>query len=250
MIKYTVGSLFSGIGGLELGLEMTGSFETLWQSEIDEYCQALLAKRWPESINYGDIKDMRDEIKRVDVVCGGFPCQDISKSGRKAGIKGERSSLFYEATRIVKEIRPKAVVLENVSALLRNGMREVAEELTGIGYNMEWKVISGRDVGACHERKRVFIIAYSNGIRLPRPWTLGEPMRAEEGDYREASGIIDAFQRKSLPYVCGRHDGVPKGVAESRLKALGNAVIPQVSRLVGIRLSEVLDSNLNKEVTK
>ncbi len=155
----TVGSLFAGIGGFDLGLERTGGFQIKWQVEIDEYCRRVLAKHWPHVQRYGDIREVTD-AEPVDVLCGGFPCQDISNAGNRAGIDGERSGLWSEYVRIIRLVRPRYVIVENVAALLGRGMGRVLGDLSESGYDAEWDVISAAAVGAPHLRERVWIIAY------------------------------------------------------------------------------------------
>jgi DNA (cytosine-5)-methyltransferase 1 len=159
-MSYTVGSLFAGIGGFDLGFERAG-FKTIWQVEINPYCQKVLAKNFPEAKRYGDIRECgRGNLVPVDVICGGFPCQDISNAGLRAGIDGERSGLWGEMHRIIGELRPRFALVENVAALLGRGFGRVLGDLAEIGYDAEWEVISAADVGAPHLRERVWILAY------------------------------------------------------------------------------------------
>jgi len=157
----TVGSLFSGIGGFELGFEATGRFKTLWQVECDKYASKILEKHWPDVHRHDDVCTWPNETTEpVDVLIGGFPCQDISYAGKGAGLDGERSGLFYELMRIVRVVGPKYVVLENVAALFTRGMDQVLGTLASHGYDAEWEVVSAASVGAPHRRDRVFIIGY------------------------------------------------------------------------------------------
>ena len=160
----SVGSLFSGIGGLELGLERTGGFRTAWQCEIDAYCSEVLKLRWPSVPNLGDITKVDwNEVEKPDVICGGFPCQDISVAGRGAGIKeGTRSGLWSEYARAIRELQPRYVVVENVAMLARRGLVRVLGDLASLGYDAEWFTIRASDVGAPHRRERLFIIAHDN----------------------------------------------------------------------------------------
>lgn len=159
MSKLTFGSLFAGIGGFDLGFERAG-FECRWQVEIDDYATKILEKHWPKVHRERDIRECNsDNLERVDCIIGGFPCQDISYAGRGAGLAGERSGLFFEAVRLVRELQPRAVVLENVAALLTRGMDRVLGTLAEIGYDAQWHCIPAAAVGAPHIRDRVFIIA-------------------------------------------------------------------------------------------
>ncbi len=127
----TVGSLFSGIGGIELGLERTGGFKTVWQVEIDSYAQKVLAKHWPDVTRYGDIREVGiHNLAPVELMCGGFPCQDISNAGKRAGIEGSRSGLWSEFYRLICELRPQYVLVENVAALLGRGVQQTGIEKT------------------------------------------------------------------------------------------------------------------------
>ena len=133
-----------------------------WQVEIDDYANRVLAKHWPDVRRWPDVRTWpQPDTERVDVICGGFPCQDISYAGQGAGLDGERSGLFFEAVRVVRELRPRIVVLENVAALLTRGLDRVLGTLAEIGYDAEWHCIPAAAVGAPHIRDRVFILAYS-----------------------------------------------------------------------------------------
>jgi DNA (cytosine-5)-methyltransferase 1 len=161
----TFGSLFAGIGGFDLGLERAG-MKCLWQVENNEYCNRVLEKHWPEVRRYGDIKAIREgELGYVDVICGGFPCQDISKAGRQAGLKGEKSSLWFEMLRVIRMVKPKYAIVENVPALSYIGLDTVLAGLASCGYNAEWNCIPACAVGAHHRRDRLFIIAYTDDRR-------------------------------------------------------------------------------------
>jgi DNA (cytosine-5)-methyltransferase 1 len=159
----TFGSLFSGIGGMDLGLERAG-MRCLWQSEIDPYASRVLRKHWPGVPNLGDITRIDwSGVERPDLVCGGFPCQDISIAGKGAGLAGERSGLWYELARCVREVRPRIVLVENVAALLFRGLDAVLRTLASLGYDCEWACLPAAAVGAPHIRDRVFILAYPHG---------------------------------------------------------------------------------------
>lgn len=155
----TIGSLFSGIGGLERGLElaMPGA-RTVWQVENDEFCRKVLATHWPDAVRYGDVSTTSG-LASVGVVCGGFPCQDISIAGKGAGIDGKRSGLWQEFARIVGEVGPRVVVVENVAALASRGLSRVLRDLARLGYVGSWNVVSAASVGAPHLRRRIFIVA-------------------------------------------------------------------------------------------
>jgi DNA (cytosine-5)-methyltransferase 1 len=172
----TVGELFAGIGGIGFGLEMTGGFEVKWQVERDKYALQVLEKHWPEVVRHNDVLTFPPDDSdswNVDLICGGFPCQDISNAGKREGLDGERSGLFYEIVRIAKRLRPKYLLLENVSALLIRGMGDVLGELASVsGDNdepyfkrLEYHCIPAAAAGAPHRRDRVFILAYADSDR-------------------------------------------------------------------------------------
>ena len=158
-------SLFAGIGGFDLGLERTGGFKTVAFCEIDPFARRVLAKHWPGVPCYDDVRTLSadrlaaDGIS-VDVICGGFPCQDISLAGRGEGLAGERSGLWREYSRLAGEIRPQFVIVENVAALLGRGLGDVLGDMAAIGYDAEWHCIPASSVGAPHRRDRVWIVAY------------------------------------------------------------------------------------------
>jgi len=163
MEKLKVLDLFSGIGGFSLGLERTGGFETVAFCEIDPYCRKVLAKHWPDIPCHDDITTREFKEGEADVITAGFPCQDISLAGRGAGIAGERSGLWREVVRAVRLVRPRLVLLENVSALLGRGLGTVLGDLSALGYDAEWHCIPASAVGAPHRRDRIWIVAYPGG---------------------------------------------------------------------------------------
>ena len=164
----TVGSLFSGIGGLDLGLERAG-MNVIWQSEIDPYASRVLAKHWPEVPNYGDIKTINwGDIVRPDILCGGYPCQPFSTAGKRKGTDDPRH-LWPWVRQAISELRPRYAILENVRGHLSLGGLSVIGELASIGYDAEWRIVSAASVGANHKRDRIVIVAYpqsepSNGV--------------------------------------------------------------------------------------
>ena len=162
--------LFAGIGGFTLGLERAG-FETVAFCEIDPYAKKVLRKNWPEVPIYDDVRAITaDRLAadgiRVDVITGGFPCQDISTAGRQAGIEGERSGLWSECARLLGEIRPRYAIFENVTNLLNGDggdwFKRVLGDISAIGYDAEWHCIPASAIGAHHHRDRIWIIAYPN----------------------------------------------------------------------------------------
>ena len=188
--KPTIGSLFSGIGGIELGLESALGARTVWQVEKDPFCRSLLQVRWPEAKRYVDVKEAgKHNLENTTIVCGGFPCQDLSFAGKRGGLEGAKSGLWWEMHRIIGELRPRVVVVENVPGLISLGLREVLGSLAEIGYDAEWESIRASDFGAPHKRERVFLVAYtetfSNDGRedreLPSEEGRGKGIDAEAG---------------------------------------------------------------------
>ena len=167
-----IGSLFSGIGGLELGLEHATGGRVLWQVEKEKFCRDVLARHWPDAVRFDDVCTVGADLPAVDILCGGFPCQDVSLAGRRAGFGGERSSLWREYRRIAAILRPRFVVVENVPGLLtsRGGhdFAEVLGDLAALGYAARWDVFRASDVGAPHRRERLFVLAYRDGGRCER----------------------------------------------------------------------------------
>lgn len=180
----TIGSLFSGIGGFELGLERAGLGPVLWQVEINPFCRDVLAKHWPNAERFSDVQQVSGRhaetcdldgycegcrpgiLRRVDIICGGFPCQDLSVAGHGAGLDGARSGLWREFARIVGEVRPRVVAIENVAALVGRGLDRVVSDLVRLGYEVEATRIRASDVGAPHRRERLFALAYARGAGL------------------------------------------------------------------------------------
>jgi DNA (cytosine-5)-methyltransferase 1 len=303
----TVGSLFSGIGGFDLGLERAG-MRTVWFCEQDEFCQRVLAKHWPGVPCHPDVRALVADPERgrrnglaggpgghyangaaagrqegsdrlgddgagvvvpvpvpyVDVLCGGFPCQDLSYAGKGAGLDGERSGLWGEYARLIRELRPRYVVVENVSALLARGLGRVLGDLAACGYDAEWDCIPASAVGAPHRRDRVWLVAYPHGEgeharavdaevggasqhlgdsdRMARATGGAREGRcaplAQPGAQQRAlgSGGSDGDYWLAEPDVGRVAHGVPARV--DRLRSLGNALVPQIAEYLGRRILE------------
>jgi DNA (cytosine-5)-methyltransferase 1 len=264
---------FSGIGGFSLAARWVGGFQTVQFVELDPFCQQVLRKHWPEVPTHDDIRSFTAEPGSMDVITAGFPCQDLSSAGKQQGLSAERSGLFYEVIRLARELRPQFVVFENVANLVSHGdgetFQEVLFQIARAGFDAEWAVVSARDVGACHLRKRVWIVAYAQSIRRG---TWEGQGAAEAGcevsgasdisagsdaahannsglQGRQSAGVCEyptqwsAWQGNtsggrlapewrsyvSQPVLCRGDDGLLGRV--DRLKALGNAVVPQVAMI-------------------
>lgn len=276
MKKMKVLDLFSGIGGFSLGLERAG-METVAFCEIEKFPQDVLKKHWPEVPMFPDVKLLDSKMlpDGIDLICGGFPCQDISVAGKKKGLIDDsgnttRSGLWFEFKRLIKEIYPRYVIIENVANLRSNGLATVIKDLWEIGYGCEWHIISARSVGACHLRERIWIIAYPNNtgcreymrsstesselssielcgnrpgegmdqssntnhLRLWKSFTTEEE---KQQWWAETTASFSDWWQVESP-VCGVHDGVSRGLDKGRvkrIKSLGNTIVPQIAELIG-----------------
>jgi len=236
----TFGSLFAGIGGFDLGFERAGMV-CRWQVEIDDYANRVLAKHWPNVHRERDIRETGPHnLERVDVICGGFPCQDISYAGEGAGLDGARSGLFFEAVRVVRELQPRVVVLENVAALLTRGLDRVLGTLAEVGYDAEWHSLSASSFGLPHLRARLFIIAYPSGERregLVKNYSVSRTEKtpfAVNGHRSVGTWLQMVRDRGRVRSL----DGLSVGLERSRLKGCGNAVVPQIAELIGRQIVE------------
>lgn len=219
-------SLFSGIGGLDLGLERAG-MTIVAHSEIDSYASRVLAKHWPGVPNVGDITkaDWSDWVGLVDVIAGGFPCQDVSRAGRRVGVvDGIKSGLFREVVRAVRDLRPRYVLLENTATLTANGLGEVLWQLAALGYDAEWECLSAAAFGANHIRDRMFVVAYPRGGRYGAQ---------EKAVFARRAGVEPSSWWAVEPGIRRVDDGPATRLHKSRKRALGNAVVPQVAEYVG-----------------
>ena len=288
----TIGSLFAGIGGFELGLERAiPNSQTIWQVEQDKFCKKILHKHWPNAVIYDDVCTVgKHNLEPVDIICGGFPCQGISQAGKMEGLKDARSGLWWEMHRIIGELRPRVAVLENVPNLIALGLPEVLGSLSEIGYDAEWTVVQAggsKGFGAPHLRKRLFIVAYSRSSTGRHGRHRLEETRSQQGfesavlhqtgagntkEFRDSSkiqpspnpsgsfiqtnrvpsrlrqGYSDAdnsfhptgfaywAETQAPPPVCSVDDGIPDRLA--KLRALGNAIVPQCSEWVGRKIWE------------
>ena len=233
--------LFSGIGGFSLGLERAG-METVAFCEFDKHAQKVLKKHWPDVPIYDDVRtlDGKQFKGSVDVVCGGFPCQDLSVAGKKAGFDGARSSLYREMLRIIGECMPRYAIFENVTGLLTGEsgrwFGQFLYDLAEIGFDAEWHCIPASELGAHHHRDRVWIIAHAYSERLEGR-VIGESIRWG-GQELGTEALVDYDNKKASPKpeFCRGHDGIPK--KSHRLKQLGNAVVPQIPEVIGRAIME------------
>lgn len=273
--KLKVLDLFSGIGGFSLGLDRAG-FETVAFCEIDPFCRRVLAKHWPNVRQYEDVRELTAERLaadgiRVDVICGGFPCQDVSLAGKRGGLEAERSGLWAEYDRLIGELGPRYVIVENTPGLLSLGMGRVLGDLAARRYDAQWDSIPANRVGAPHERDRVWIVAYPNEERLQeRMHVAGTGREAKPAKQaRRAADRVPASaqpaytdaRQQPLGRTSGRMgrlfqpvpwhrawpitsepvlergtDGIPYRL--DRVGSLGNAVVPQIPEMIGRAILE------------
>lgn len=276
MSNYTIGSLFSGIGGIDIAFQYAG-FDIAWQVEIDEYCQQVLAKNFPSVQRYDDVCTVRN-LPHVDVITAGFPCQPFSIAGKKLASDDERF-VIPDMLRVIQEVKPSVVFLENVPhfAKINDGgeFKQLLQWFAENGYDAQWQHIRASDAGAPHRRERWFCVAYipnADSKRREKHGASGEhipyPRHAEGSpkSLREDAGI-SALPPESrldgdvdgLPYRLDRHQ-FPAGFGQkqlasepprvtatmpnhrNRLIALGNAVVPQVIYPTALSILEYLES--------
>lgn len=178
--------LFSGIGGFSLGLERAG-METVCFVENDPGCQEILRKHWPYTPMWDDISTMNENVmkalipKKVDLICGGYPCTGHSVAGKKKGLEDEGSKLWKEYLRVIKFIRPKYCIIENSHNLRSTGMGQLLKDIWEIGYNAEWSIISAYSIGSPHQRERLYIVLWRRDIPYCNPfrWWLPDPEKKE-----------------------------------------------------------------------
>lgn len=257
--------LFSGIGGISLALQ--DWVRPIAYCEIDRYARAALLSRMQDGLlSQAPIWDDVSTLRRkniqckVDIIYGGFPCQDISVAGNGEGLEGERSGLFFEIIRLARELRPKFIFLENVPAITIRGLDRVLLEITSLGFDCRWTTVSAQEVGACHIRNRWFLLAYANGSDIWKqsggisgtPWAKEERItgnQSKEGALAYTScERLERIRREKPPLAkpCGygRQYSEPSlrrgdyGLLNrvDRIKGLGNAVVPMQAREAFIRL--------------
>lgn len=247
----TVGSLFSGIGGLDLGLEQAG-MKTVWQVEFDDWARGKLEENFPHTEKFKDVREVgKHNLRPVDLICGGFPCQDLSRllpPGRE-GLNGKRSGLWEEYHRIIRELRPRYVLIENVAALIGDGLDRLLSHLAGLGYDAEWETLRAESFGLATPRKRLFVVAVATGIGRVQGEIFKrecfERMLAAEGR-NFTPKRIEAIGHTTIevPERLRVDNGVPYELPEiaHALKGYGNAVCPPVAKWIGERIIEFNDT--------
>jgi DNA (cytosine-5)-methyltransferase 1 len=227
----TIGSLFSGIGGFDLGLERAGRMRVAWQCERDEFCRGVLAQHWPDVPCYPDITTLRG-AEPVDIICGGFPCPVVSQAARGRNVA---VSLWPEFARLIREVGPRYVIVENVEGLLSagRGFGDVLGDLAESGFDATWRVLRASDFGAPHHRARVWLVGYPNADCEP-----DLSLDDEVAGMPQLRGAARAWP--DPPSRLGMDDGLPGRM--DRLHTLGNALVPAIAEFIGHRILAAYDA--------
>lgn len=236
--------LFSGIGGLTIALEPW--VRPVAYCELDRYCQAVLLSRMrdgdiPNAPIWDDVRTLEAEQlpEQVDIIYGGFPCQDVSVAGARAGLEGERSGLFFEIVRLARRLRPRFLFLENTPGIISLGLERVLSEITALGFDSRWSVVSAAQVGAPHLRERWWLYSYANGegLQKPRGFANAKSKHRTKAGHPAVAMVQADVWGQPASVVCGMDDGIrPK---THRLRQLGNAVVPKQARVAFEMLSGV-----------
>lgn len=283
--------LFAGIGGFSLAFENVSeeAFKTHAFCEIDKHAQMVLRKHWPMTPIFQDVKTIPVQMfkHRIEIICGGFPCQDISVAGKQKGLINEdgettRSGLWFEYKRIIQEVKPRWVIIENVRNLLSNGLATVLKDLSEIGYAASWEVVPASSVGAPHFRERIWVVAYPDSTRLEGS-NVSSSSSSTVGKEELSDNGATSFGRKALatdsddfrfwpafateeeklqwwteatakfrsrwetePDICRVDDGLPKELDKNRaqrIKQLGNSIVPPIVEIIAQRILEIEKEN-------
>lgn len=251
--KISHGSTFTGIGGFDLAAEWMG-WDNVFHCELEEYKRKRLNINFPNSISHGKIEETDfTQYRGIDVLTGGFPCQDASiakQDGQgQQGLQGARTGLVWEMFRAIEESQPKVIVAENVSNFLKvnNGhdMLTVLRELSRMGYNAEWRTLYASDVGAPHKRKRLYLVAYANSIRMQPGFTFFSYVAKESKPstwraFGTPVQIVRGGAWETEPPVLCVDDGVSLKLVRQSLHGYGNAVVPQIPLGIFQAINEVL----------
>lgn len=234
--KLRVLDLFSGIGGFSLGLERTGGFRTVAFCEIDPYCRRVLAKHWPSIKCFEDVRTITaTDVGAADVICGGFPCQPYSVAGDRMADKDDRA-LWPEYCRLIEELRPSWVLGENVIGLVELGLDSMLDDLEGLGYATRTFDIPACALGARHERRRVWIVANANSDRRQDESTASDRLHQESFLWERVGTTFKPFRFEADGVIFRDGDGIPEHM--DRIRALGNAVVPQIPEIIGRAILE------------
>ena len=272
--------LFAGMGGFAVGAAWAGmKFHEHYYSEIDKFCNKLYQKRFPDAVALGDITKIKpEELPEGNwLLSGGFPCTNISVAGNQEGISGDQSKLWFEYRRLIRILRPRYAIIENVPGLTISGLDDVLASLASIGYNAEWEIISASDMGAPHKRERIWIVAYPDDKRCKK-FNVAEVAEKKRLVSRFCSsrdrGLPDAHRQRPPKRVCEEQEErttprrcdekrgadfwtlepgisrVADGISQRvhRLKAIGNAVVPQITRVIFESIKEDYYNSQNGKI--
>ena len=253
-MKVTHGSLFSGIGGIDLGFEWAG-IETKWQVEIDDYCQKLLSLRFPHTKKFTDVRRVDSHnLEKVDIISGGFPCPAFSQAGKQGGF--EQDNLFYEIIRICNERKPKAIIFENVEGF-KKWAEILRQEIENIGYEWGDAIFDARDFGIPQARRRYFAICIQRGM-LSGTQYLRRIQREKDSRIYGLQSNNKNTKRRWTPTIktkeewrtifadskrVRKNNGIPSRMDRFRKFGLGNAVVPQIPYIIGRQLYELFQRN-------
>lgn len=261
----TYGSLFTGVGGIDIGFDRAG-MECLWMCEKDKFCQKVLRQHWPKIKLYEDILDVDESVDRPDVLCGGFPCTDISVVNTKGkGLDGENSGLWFEYLRVIRLLRPRYILVENSPNIFTRGFNRLLGGLASLRYNAEWQILSAAQFRGCHLRRRIFVVAYPHDM-LEQNRQETERCRVERFDHgipgeEEDTGscisgseeVATVFPTVFTRELASRWEPKPRAFRVDdgstsrthRVKAIGNAVVPAISEYIGKLILDHANKNLD-----
>jgi len=231
--KLKILDLFSGIGGFSLGLENTGGFVTVAFCENEEKARKVLRKNWPETLIHNDVKELDGtQYKGIDIICGGYPCQGHSVSGKRKGLEDDRSGLWKEFIRIIREAKPKYVLIENSPNLRKTGLEEVLSDLSEEFHCIEGNNFRASDVGLPHKRERLYLLAHSNK-EFGKRESIEQILQVEKLQ-EQLQRISQRWPRRcDLPTPRTYRGGNGVSLQMDRVRQLGNAVVPKIPELIG-----------------
>ena len=254
MREITHGSLFTGIGGIDLGFEWAG-IETKWQVEIDDYCQKLLSIRFPHTKKFTDVRKVGSHnLEKVDIISGGFPCPAFSQAGKRGGF--EQDDLFYEMIRVCDERKPKAIVFENVEGF-KKWTKTLRQEIENIGYEWGDAIFDARDFGIPQARRRYFAVCIQRGVLFGSQY-LRRIQRKKDSSIYGLQPNNKNTERRWTPTVktkeewrtifadsrrIRKNNGISSRLDRHRKFGLGNAVVPHIPYIIGKRLKELCQEN-------
>ena len=251
--------LYSGIGGFSKAFEDVSSehFKTHAFCEIDKYAQLVLKKHWPLTPIFEDVRTLPSAMfrHRIEIICGGYPCTGHSVAGKKEGLNNEASGLWSEYRRIIEDVKPRYVIIENSHNLRSTGLVDVLRDISSLGYNIEWSIISAYSVGAPHQRERIYIVAWRKDVPYCDPfrsWNANSEKAKTKQEWWTGGRIkrSDLFEqaRTIEPKFLRVNDGIPDGLHANheRIKQLGNSIVPLIVEEIAKRILEnEIENNAN-----